>query len=195
VSLRMLELLRENAGELAIETRKADAAKLSADDGEFDVVFSNDFMGHFPNWPELLREQARACRAGGQVIFTTSCAEHRETVRQWSGSEFHYGHSPDWGSGMPYWAEVSKAELMRAGVEAGLVLDSVYPIRFFSPSFLFGRAMGNADYETFQKELRRRLAGSEEVMKFFAWLEVTALQRLPVGLSFMILVVMRKPLP
>lgn len=149
-------------------------------------------MGHFPHWPELLKEQARVCRAGGLVLFAISCAEHRETVELWEGKEFHYAHSPDIDSGMPFWAEASRADLQRAGADAGLTLESAHPIRFFWPSFLFGRAMGNEDYDQFQKELKRRLGENESVLEFYSWLEVTALQRLPLGMSFMTLVAMRK---
>jgi SAM-dependent methyltransferase len=193
VSGRMLELLESAKGELPIETRMGNAHRLSARDGEFDAVFSNDFMPHFPDWPDLLLEQARVCRAGGLVVFSISFQEHRGRAALALSGEFEHDYSPDLLSEKPFWAETSYDGLEKAAEAAGLVVRALHPLKFFSDSHLFGRALGTATYAAARVELARRLGESAEVLRFYSWLETAFLQRLPFYASNLTLVVLEKP--
>lgn len=193
VSARMLELLNEKKGGLPIETRQGDAHHLPAQDGEFDVIFSNDFMGHFPDWAVLLQEQSRICRPGGRVIFSLSCREHRERCAEAGGQEFTHEYSPDPLSERPFWAETTLPELEQAASAAGLEIAGLFPLKFFTDSHLFGRALGTERYQELKKELRQKIAASQEAADFYNWLELNYLQHLPYHASNLTLILMTKP--
>lgn len=192
VSPAMLDLLKTHKGGLPIEVRHGDAHRLPAGDGEFDVVLSADFLPHFPDWRELLCEQARVCRAGGRIMFAFNFAEHRVFAEPFGGAKFEHPYSPDAGSGKPFWAECQIDEMIDAGARCGLTLAEVVPLKFLHDSHAFGGALGTAAYREFQSELGRRLDASSEVAEFFAWLEQTAFQRLPYFAAYCSLVVFTK---
>lgn len=192
VSRAMLDLLAEHKGDLPIEIRQGDAHHLSAADDEFDVILSADFLPHFPDWRELLAEQARVCRPGGRILFAFNFAEHRTFAEPFGAANFEHPYSPDPRSGKPFWAECPLEDMIAAGVRCGLTLTEVTPLKFLHDSHAFGGALGTAAYREFQSELGRRLDASSEVAEFFAWLEQTAFQRLPFFAAYSSLVVFVK---
>jgi len=195
VSRAMLDLLEQHKGDLPIEVREGDAHRLSAADGEFDVVLSADFLPHFPDWRTLLAEQARVCRAGGRIMFAFNFTEHRTFAEPFGGAQFEHPYSPDPRTGKPFWAECPLEEMIAAGASCGLTLSEVAPLKFLHDSYAFGGALGTAAYREFQGELSRRLEASGEVAEFFAWLEQTVFQRLPYFASYCSLVVFVKEAP
>ena len=192
VSQKMLDLLAEHKGALPIEIRLGDAHGLSATDGEFDVVISNDFITHFPDWPRLLKEKTRACRVGGRVIFPFNFTEHRTFAAPFGGNDFDHPYSPDVNSGKPFCAACSLEEMIDAGRGLGLRMVQVVPTKFLHDSFAFGGALGATDYREFQVELARRLEANPVVSDFFSWLELNAFQRLPFFAAYCNLVVFER---
>lgn len=192
VSRKMLDLLAEHRGELPIEIRHGDAHGLSARDGEFDVVLSSDFMPHFPDWPRLLKEKARACRVGGLVMFAFNFTEHKTFAAPFGADAFEHPYSPDMNSRRPFWAECSLDEMITTGRSTGLELRQAIPIKFLHDSFAFGGALGTLDYRKFQAELVERLDRNPAVAEFFGWLEATAFQRLPFFAAYSSLLVFER---
>ena len=136
VSQAMLDILDRNRGDLPIEIRCGDAYALPAENAEFDVVFSNDFMGHFPDWQTLLKEQCRVCRVGGRLVFSLAFAEHREWAGQFEGLEpFDHPYSSDLLSKRPYWVETSRSELEQVAAQLGLKVMNLIPLKHFNESF------------------------------------------------------------
>ncbi|MBL9114040.1 MAG: class I SAM-dependent methyltransferase [Verrucomicrobiaceae bacterium] len=192
VSQAMLDHLKANAGDIPVDVIAADARKLPAKDNEFDVVFSNDFMGHFPNWKELLIEQARCCKPGGMVITSLSLGEHRERIADWPAKPFEHVYIDELKPGWPYWVTTSVGELEEVGKTCGLRVEKLIPLKFFTDSYMFGRALGTDDYKQACNELRDKLRSSPELEEFYTWLELTFLQNLPPFASSLTLIVYRK---
>jgi SAM-dependent methyltransferase len=192
VSQKMLDLLAEHKGSLPIDIRLGDAHRLAAADEEFDVVISNDFLTHFPDWPRLLKEKARVCREGGRVIFPFNFTEHRTFAAPFGGNDFEHPYSADVTSGKPFCAACSLEEMIEVGRGLGLRMVQVVPTKFLHDSFALGGALGATDYREFQLELGRRLEANTAVADFFTWLEVNALQRLPFFAAYCNLVVFER---
>lgn len=193
VSREMLALLEKNKGGLPIETSCEDAHHLSFADSVFDVVFSNDMMGHFPDWQALLKEQARVCRPGGRVIFSLAFREHRSFAEQLPGAmSFQHDYSPDPGSKLPYWTETSHEEIVAAGNASGMTLKALHPLKFFHDSYLMGALLGTEDNKAMKIEFATFLRGDQKVQDFYTWLELRVLQKLPFFASNLTLVVFEK---
>ena len=192
VSDRMLEILARLKGELPIEIRLGNASRLQAAEGEFDVVFSNDFMGHFPNWTELLAQQTKACRSGGSIIFSLAFEEHRSLSTQFAHPQFEHDYSPEFNSSKPFWAESSRKALDVHCSQLGLEVIGLHPLKFFSDSFIFGNALGTQGYQDFKAQLKLRLEEDPAVQQFYTWLERSALQHLPPSFSYLTLIHLKK---
>lgn len=192
VSRKMLDLLAEHKGTLPIEIRLGDAHGLAAADGEFDAVISSDFMPHFPDWPRLLKEKARVCRAGGKVIFAFNFSEHKTFAGPLGGGTFDHPYSPDVNTTKPFWAECSLDEMINTGRAVGLELRQAIPIKFLNDSFAIGGALGSEGYRKFQAELTRRVESDPAVADFFAWLETDVFQHLPFFAAYSSLVVFER---
>jgi SAM-dependent methyltransferase len=69
--------LREHlAGEQAFKGIVADATRLPADIGDFDVVVLNSLLEHVPDWRAVVREAARALAPGGILMLSTTNRYH-----------------------------------------------------------------------------------------------------------------------
>jgi SAM-dependent methyltransferase len=192
VSQKMLDLLRQHQGSLPIEIRLGDAHRLAADDGDFDVVLSSDFMPHFPDWPRLLKEKTRVCRPGGLVMFAFNFTEHKTFAAPFGTNTFEHPYSPYPASKRPFWAECGLDEMINAGRDAGLDLINLTPLKFLHDSYAFGGALGTEKYRSFQAELIQRLDANPAVADFFGWLESDLFQQLPFFASYPSLVVFQK---
>lgn len=192
VSAKMLELLDQAKGDLPIETRQADAHRLAASDGEFDVVVSYDFMPHFPDWPCLLAEKTRACKLGGRIIFAFNFSEHRQFATPFNGSRFEHPYSNDVRSSKPFWAECTIDTMLRESKKLGLKLSAIVPLKFLHDNVAFGGVLGSEDYRVFQVELARRIEADPAVAEFFGWLEDRLFQRLPFFAAYSSLLVFER---
>jgi 2-polyprenyl-3-methyl-5-hydroxy-6-metoxy-1,4-benzoquinol methylase len=193
VSEEMLKLLMKNKGQLPINTVAADAHHLPFPDGAFDVIFSNDFLCHFPNWALLLQEKARLCRPGGQIITSFCMRDHEEFTRTLPEVKpYVSAYSSEPGDSRPFWASAKAAEFKTVCEQAGLTIKQMQPLKFFHDSYLFGRLLGEADFLPFKEEFNRRLDASAEVQEFYNWLEMNMLQKLPFQMTNLTLVVLEK---
>jgi SAM-dependent methyltransferase len=192
VSEEMLALLRQHQRDLPIDVRLGDAHRLSAGDGEFDVVFSSDFMPHFPDWPRLLQEKARVCRKGGLVLFLFNFTDHKTFAAPLGGDAFEHPYSSLPGSPKPFWAECSLEQMITVAETAGLKFREALPMKFLHDSFAFGGALGTAKYREFQGELAKRLSASPAVAEFFGWLDFNVFQQLPFFAAYSSLLVLER---
>lgn len=193
VSEEMLGILNNVKGPLEIETRVGDAHHMNAADAEFDVIFSNDFMGHFPDWPVLLKEQARVCKPGGRIIFSLAFKEHRDLASKLPNKkDFLHDYTPEVGAKQPFWAATDHDEIILAGAAAGLTLKALHPLKTFHDSYIVGNVLGTEDNSKFRGEFNERLRDEPKVQEFYNWLELRFLQHLPFYSSNLTLVVFDK---
>lgn len=195
VSRAMLDILAANMGSLNIDIRQCDAHHLDAQDNEFDVVLSSDFMPHFPNWPILLKEQSRVCKQNGLILFAFNFTEHRTFAQIFGGDHFEHPYSPDCGSPKPFWAETTFENMVEVGNQLNLQLESVFPLKYLNDNYAFGGVLGTHGYPAFQSELTNRLQQNSAVANFYWWLEENLFQKLPFFAAYNSLVVFRKQSP
>jgi ubiquinone/menaquinone biosynthesis C-methylase UbiE len=83
LSQAMLTIAAENAAEEGLKGilvwRKGDAKAMPFDDGEFDLVISNDSLHHWDDPLPVLNEMARVLKADGKCIVHDS-----KRLRQWT---------------------------------------------------------------------------------------------------------------
>jgi ubiquinone/menaquinone biosynthesis C-methylase UbiE len=193
VSEAMLSILQANKGSLDLEVRQCDAHNLKASDEEFDAVISYDFMPHFPDWPDLLKEQARVCKKGGQVIFAINLKEHRTLASKISQGNYTHPYSFKVGEkGKHFWAETSIAEATKAGKGANMTLTEIIPIKFLYDNLIIGKCLGREAYEKVNAEFHEKLKSSEEIGDFYAWLEENYFQHLEPSTSYHNILVFKK---
>jgi len=193
VSEAMLSILDANKGSLDLEVRHCDAHHLNAVDEEFDGVISYDFMPHFPDWPELLKEQARVCKKGGKVIFAINLKEHRMLASKVSQGNYTHPYSFKVGEkGKHFWAETSIPSATRAGKKANLILTKIIPIKFLYDNLIIGKSLGKELYEKVNGEFHEKLKSSQEINDFYSWLEENYFQHLEPSTSYHNILVFEK---
>lgn len=193
VSDQMLSLLAANKKDLNIEIRKADAHKLSATDEEFDAVVSYDFMPHFPDWDVLLKEQARVVKKGGKIIFGFNFHEHAKFAKRFQNGSYVYHYTSSLlDNSKEYWGEMNQKTLNKVCKKNGLKIIKQIPIKFIHDNLLFGRALGNSNYNNFKKELLHKIREDKNVADFYEWLDLNLFQKMHCNFSYHNLVVLEK---
>ena len=71
------------------EVIRADATRLSFDDGHFDVVTSFETLEHLPDRPAFLREMARLLAPGGLLLLSTPNARYTRPIDGKPRNPFH----------------------------------------------------------------------------------------------------------
>lgn len=197
ISQVLLKALEENSKGLNIDIRRGDAHNIPAKDGEFDVVVARMFLGHFPDWPEVLKEMARCCRRGGKLLIHFTSSENADFGRKYGGHNCGFADSPDLSSRAAnpgnYFASASLSQLQKACARAGLRVVERAPNTFFLHNRLIGHSLGSERYEAYQRELAERL--KDEALRDFAiWFEQNVIRYMPVWISYYNVLVLEKPL-
>ncbi len=195
ISEVLLKALEENSKGLNIDIRRGDAHNIPAKDGEFDVVVARMFLGHFPDWPEVLKEMARCCRRGGKLLIHFTSSENADFGRKFGGQDCGFADSPDLSNRAVnpgnYFAAASLSQLQKASARAGLRLVERAPNTFFLHNRLIGHSLGSERYETYQREMAEKL--KDEALRDFAiWFEQTVVRHMPVWISYYNVVVLEK---
>lgn len=194
-SERLLGILESEKGELPIEIRRGDAYDLPARDNECDHVVSRMFLGHFPDWPRVLKEMVRICRPGGTVVAHLANGDNASAGMRERFEPCKFASSPKisvWGSDPgQFFAEPTGRELRRVCRKLGIRIEQVAPVNFFMHNRIFGYAMGTTRYEEMLDAMEKQLA-NPEVLNFVAWFELNILKWLPAWISPFSVTIMRK---
>jgi ubiquinone/menaquinone biosynthesis C-methylase UbiE len=194
VSERMLKGLAENAGSLNIKTQQADAYHLPFKGGEFDRVVARMFLLHFADWPKVLREMARCCRPGGQLLLHVTTKENADLARESSPYCFPLPDLPQpekHGPRSIYYGEFDAKRINKAAKRAGLRVIERKPCMFFHNNPLISFAVGPDRVEQYREELKQYLA-RPDVLQFVHWFERTAVDQMPFWISYYNILVLEK---
>lgn len=183
VSEPMLKVLAEKCAGLDISIRHGDAHKIPAANGEFDVVVARMFLGHFPDWPDILCEMARCCRSGGQITFDFTNKENAEFGRRHGRYSCTFGTSPKENDPSRYFAEVDQGALEKVCARLGLRIIERAPITFFLHNRLIGHCLGAESYQAYQDRTLEFLR-DPKVREFVIWFEQTVVQHLPAWATY-----------
>lgn len=195
VSALLLEELAQNSSGLNIDIRQGDAHKVPAQDGEFDVVVARMFLGHFPDWTDIIGEMARCCRLGGKLLLHLTSQENAEFGKRFGGHACTFVSSPDLNRRKvnpgAYYAEISLAEVKRICPKYKLRIVEQSPNTFFLHNRLIGNSLGTQRFQAYQAEVTERLK-DPKVRDFVIWFEKNAIQFMPNWISYYNVLVLEK---
>jgi 2-polyprenyl-3-methyl-5-hydroxy-6-metoxy-1,4-benzoquinol methylase len=195
VSERLLRVLAQNSDGLNIDIRQGDAHKIPARNGEFDIVVARMFLGHFPDWADIVGEMARCCRPGGKLLLHLTSQENAEFGRRHGGYDCTFVSSPDLSvrnvNPSAYYAEVSLAEIKRLCVKYKLKVVEQAPNTFFLHNRLIGNSLGTERFQAYQSDLTERVK-DPKIMDFVVWFEKNAIRFMPSWISYYNVLVLEK---
>jgi ubiquinone/menaquinone biosynthesis C-methylase UbiE len=195
ISQLLLDELRKKKADLEIEIRQGDAHQIPAADGEFDVVVSRMFLGHFSDWPKIVSEMARCCRIGGKLLVHFTSHENDDFGKQFGGANCKFATSPELGllraDPFRYFAEADEAQIRKVAADNSLRIVARAPNTFFFDNHLIGRSLGAARFEEYEREFANWLA-DPKVRDFVIWFEQNVVQHLPVWISYYNVLVLEK---
>ncbi len=187
ISEEMLSYIDKAKGARSVETLVAGAKSLPLETESFDAVVSMDFMLHFPDWRDLLAEQARVCKRGGVVMFnflskenTSLLAKHRIN-NEADTNYFSTGYA----------VFASKSEMEEVANRLGMTLEALYPYDFFSFNSIFGCNLTKSDIHTFHKSFINSIEEAA-VLDFVKTYEESIVRYMPIEYSVTMIVKMRK---
>ena len=190
VSAAMLIRASQNFDGRHIELRQGTGFAIPAQDGEFDMVISRMFLAHFPEWPAILREKARAVRPGGVVLFDFGNREHLADYDPDRDQQFPYGI--DATNPGNFYAVASDAEMRTAAAECGLEVEQIIPHGLLLYNLPFWRALGRDGVDAFNAKLDELLQDPKARDLLFL-IEESFVSQLPKSAAYGNIVVLRKP--
>ncbi len=194
ISEGMIQHIREQDVSGTIETRLGDGKRIAAEDGEFDVVVSMDFLLHFPNWQDYLQEKLRACKSGGLVMYNFESRENKQHADQFAdtGTGYRYIYTDDvQDRSQPFCATDTRAELEAACEALGAEIVAEHPYDFFVRNALFGNIVGSEGEQQFLDAYRQH-AEQKPVADFIAFVEKSLVQHFPRWMARRRVIVLRK---
>jgi ubiquinone/menaquinone biosynthesis C-methylase UbiE len=192
VSEPLLKTLAQNGAGLSIQIRKGDAHKIPATDGEFDVIVARMFLGHFPDWPDILKEMARCCRPGGKLLIHFTSKENADVGKNSGRHDCKFVDSPDPSQPGGYCAAAHELEIQKACAQSGLKILSRAPNTFFLHNRLIGHALGLERYQAYQHQALEFFK-DDKIREFVIWFEQSVTQHMPVWFSYYNVLVLEKP--
>ena len=152
ISESMLRALEENKGERRITSILSDGDKIPVEDAQFDAVVSMDFMFHFPNWRDFLREQVRVCKSGGHIIYNFYASENLKNI------DTDATVAGNCLAGGEFIAQCTKQELEETCDALGLEIVRLHPYDFLAVNGLWFPNLSMEEASTFLSLYRKILA-------------------------------------
>ena len=174
-----------------IEIRQGDAHKIPAADGEFDVIVARMFLGHFPDWPDILAEMTRCCRVGGKLLIHFTSKENADFGREFGSYDCTFADGPDEANPFHFFASAHEGEIRKACAELGLKIRERAPNTFFLHNRLAGHSLGQEKYDAYQQQALEFFK-NENVRDFVVWFEQTVIRHMPVWISYYNVLVLEK---
>lgn len=197
ISHGMLDKLAEVRGERDFELRQGSGFEVPASDGEFDMVISRMFIQHFPDWPKILREKARATRAGGIVLFDFGNREHVEACGPDLGHHDGFPYLNDPSVPGKFYAVASEQEMRRAANASGLDVVEITPTGLSLYNGFLWKAQGAGGIQKLNATLDS-LLDDETARELLFLIEEQVCSKLPKSATYCNMTVLRRkhgPLP
>ncbi len=194
ISSGMIEKLAEVRGERQFEIRQGSAFQIPAAKGEFDAVVSRMFIQHFPDWPDIIREQSRVIGPGGKIIFDFSNREHLDAACGTDSVELDYfPYSTDPTIVNKFYAVASETEMARHAGDCGLKVREIVPFGFLLYNMFIWKGLGSAQgVAEFNSHLEDILA-KPDARELLLFIEEHAMKHFPKNVSYGNFVVLEKP--
>jgi ubiquinone/menaquinone biosynthesis C-methylase UbiE len=187
ISKEMLSYIDKNKGKRNIETLEAPAIAIPIQDEQFDAVVSMDFMLHFPDWKDLLKEQARLCKKGGVIMFNFLSSDNTDFLKNNRKNEevtsnyFAVNYAPF----------ADEKQMEDVANRLGLKVEALYPYNFFTANSMFGCNLTKGQVDDFTERFNEAIK-DENVMNFVKLFERNIVRNLPISCSVTMIVKLRK---
>jgi ubiquinone/menaquinone biosynthesis C-methylase UbiE len=198
VSEPLLQVLNQNSAGLNIKTLRADAYDMPFDDNEFDVVVARMFLFQFPDWPKILREMARCCRRGGQLMIHFTSKENEDLGQESGSYDCDFGGFGATRVGLvprkspaAFNGAFDRRSIDKACQKIGLRVVERAPCSFFHYNRLIGHSLGTERFADYRTQLDEYLKDAQ-VLDFIVWFEKMVVQAMPVWMSHYNILVLEK---
>lgn len=187
ISKEMLSYIVNNKDKRNIEILESSANAIPIEDDTFDAVVSMDFMLHFPDWKNLLKEQARLCKKGGVIMFNFLSSDNTDflkTNRKNSEDKSNY-------FSVNYALFANENIIEDVANSLGLKVEAMYPYNFFTANSMFGCNLKKNQVDDFTKQFNEAIK-DEKVMNFVKYFEENIVRYLPISTSVTMIIKLRK---
>jgi ubiquinone/menaquinone biosynthesis C-methylase UbiE len=187
ISKEMLRYINKHKGNRNIETLESSANNIPLENEMFDAVVSMDFMLHFPDWEDLLKEQARLCKKGGIIMFNFLSSENTDFLKnnrrngEVASNFFAVNFAPF----------ANEKQIEEVANRLGLNVEAMYPYNFFTANSIFGCNLTKNQVDTFTAQFNEAIK-DENVMNFVKLFEENIVRNLPISCSVTMIIKLRK---
>lgn len=189
MSEERLRNIEAERGDLDVEVEVGDVNAIPFPDNTFDAVFSRMVLPMQPDWQVTVGEKLRVCKPGGVVAFHHNNQDNLDLSVQLASSEEHKKYVE---KGLTRKGRANVGSLEKVCRAHGATLERTVPLSFFlKSSLLFRTGMLEDELDAYETEVNRRLA-DPNVYEFVDWFEREVVKHLPLALSGMMVVVLRK---
>ena len=187
ISKEMLSYICKNKGNRNIDILESPANSIPLEDEKFDAVVSMDFMLHFFDWGDLLKEQARICKKGGIIMFNFLSSENTDFLKNNRKndeviSNFFAVHDS------PF---ANEKQIEDVANSLGLKVEAMYPYNFFTANSMFGCNLTKNKIDDFTKQFYEAIK-DDKVMNFVKVFENSIVRNLPISTSITMIIKLRK---
>lgn len=186
ISKEMLAHINQHQKKRKVETLVCNASCIPIGDERFDAIVSMDLMLHFPDWENLLTEQARLCKRGGVIMFNFISRDNIATMKKdGTGTvrEFYYVSD--------FAPCASEEEIEEVARKMGLKVEAIVPYNYFTGNALFCRSLSKEQVDAFTTDFNEQLM-DDKVMKFVETFEESIVRSLPKSSCVTMMVKLRK---
>jgi len=191
-SQAMLDRCRANAGDLPVDLRLGDVARLPFADAAFDTALGLNVVVHFPHVRDILAEWSRVVRPGGRLLFDIYSADHERAA-----CAAKHMDPPDFQGPENFFSRVSAADLAAWADELDLAIVAARP---------YGGLLTGANANLWRRQSRgdsrdwERLlswaASDPHLLDFALFLEREVFAALPTAAAYHLMVALdRRPDP
>lgn len=187
ISKEMLNYIDKHKGKRDIEILESSANSIPLENEKFDAIVSMDFMLHFPDWEDLLKEQARLCKKGGIIMFNFLSSENTDFLKSNRKNDevisnfFTINYAPF----------ASEKQIGDVANTFGLKVEAMYPYNFFTANSMFGCNLTKTQVDDFTKQFNESIK-DEKVLNFVKMFEEKIVRNLPISCSVTMIVKLRK---
>ena len=187
ISKEMLNYIDENKGGRDIKTLESTANSIPLESEKFDAVVSMDFMLHFPDWEDLLKEQVRLCKKDGIVMFNFLSSENTDVLKnnrknsETTSNFFAVNYAPF----------ANEEQIEAVASRLGLKVEAIYPYNFFTSNSIFGCDLTKKQVDDFTTKFNLAIK-NEDVLNFVKMFEKDIVRNMPVSQSVTMIIKFRK---
>jgi ubiquinone/menaquinone biosynthesis C-methylase UbiE len=187
ISKEMLSYIDKIKDKRNIEILESPANAIPIEDEKFDAIVSMDFMLHFPDWKDLLKEQARLCKKGGVIMFNFLSSDNTEFLKnnrknkEITSNYFAVNYAP----------YANEKQIEDVANSLGLKVEALYPYNFFTANSMFGCNLTKNQVDDFTKQFDEAIM-DDKVMSFVKMFEENIVRYMPISTSVTMIIKLRK---